>query len=89
MRVRFYNTIIMTDIKDKINHWKIHPVVKQIIEECSTITGKYGSPNNLIAPKQLSYSDLSKLVKQVFIALHGRPGEDGAVQEQLEKARGL
>ena len=73
------------DIKDKINHWKIHPVVKQIIEECSTITGKYGSPNNLIAPKQLSYSDLSKLVKQVFIALHGRPGEDGAVQEQLEK----
>ncbi|MGZ3885570.1 MAG: D-alanine--D-alanine ligase family protein, partial [Bacteroidia bacterium] len=24
--------------------------------------------------------------KQVFIALHGRPGEDGAVQEQLEKA---
>ncbi len=73
------------DIKDKINHWKIHPVVKQIIEECSTITGKYGSPNNLIAPKQLSYTDLSKLVKQVFIALHGRPGEDGAVQEQLEK----
>ena len=73
------------DIKDKINHWKIHPVVKQIIAECHVITSKYGSPNNLIAPKLLSYSDLAKEVQQVFIALHGRPGEDGAVQEQLEK----
>lgn len=72
------------DIKDKINNWKIHPVVKQIIEECHTITDKYGSPNNLIAPKQLSYADLAKEVKQVFIALHGRPGEDGAIQEKLE-----
>lgn len=73
------------DIKDKVNNWKIHPVVKQIIAECKTITDKYGSPNNLIAPKQLSYADLAKEVKQVFIALHGRPGEDGAIQEQLEK----
>ncbi len=72
------------DIKDKINNWKIHPVVKQIIAECKTITDKYGSPNNLIAPKQLSYADLAKEVKQVFIALHGRPGEDGAIQEKLE-----
>lgn len=72
------------DIKDKINNWKIHPVVKQIIEECKTITDKYGSHNNLIAPKQLSYDDLAKEVKQVFIALHGRPGEDGAIQEKLE-----
>lgn len=72
------------DIKDKVNNWKIHPVVKQIITECKTITDKYGSPNNLIAPKQLSYADLAKEVKQVFIALHGRPGEDGAIQEKLE-----
>ncbi|MES2764108.1 MAG: D-alanine--D-alanine ligase [Bacteroidota bacterium] len=72
------------DIKDKINNWKIHPVVKQIIAECKTITDKYGSPNNLIAPKQLNYNDLAKEVKQVFIALHGRPGEDGAIQEKLE-----
>jgi UDP-N-acetylmuramate--alanine ligase len=73
------------DIKDKINNWKIHPVVKHIIEECHAITDKYGSPTNLIAPKLVNYKELSQLVKQVFIALHGRPGEDGAVQEQLEK----
>ncbi|MES2567438.1 MAG: D-alanine--D-alanine ligase [Bacteroidota bacterium] len=72
------------DIKDKINNWKIHPVVNQIISECKSIKDKYGSPYNLIAPKQLNYSDLAALVKQVFIALHGRPGEDGAIQEKLE-----
>lgn len=73
------------DIKDKINHWKIHPVVQQIITDCKTMTEKYGSPANLMAPKRLSYNDLAAEVEQVFIALHGRPGEDGAVQEQLEK----
>ena len=73
------------DIHEKINHWNIHPVVKQIIQECHTITHKYGSSTNLIAPKLITYTDLAKLTKQTFIALHGRPGEDGAVQEQLEK----
>lgn len=73
------------DIKDKVDHWKIHPVVEEIIAECKVITDKYGSPDNLIAPKKVSYTDLAAMVKQVFIALHGRPGEDGAVQEQLEK----
>lgn len=73
------------DIKEKINNWKIHPVVKQIIDECSVITEKYGSPNNLLAPQLLNYNELAQKTKQAFIALHGRPGEDGAVQEQLEK----
>lgn len=73
------------DINEKINNWKIHPIVKIIIDKCKVITEKYGSSNKLIAPKVLSYETLAKEVKQVFIALHGRPGEDGAVQEQLEK----
>ncbi len=73
------------DIKDKINKWKIHPVVKKIIEQCNTITEKYGSPDNLKAPQLISYKEMGKQFSQVFIALHGRPGEDGAVQEQLEK----
>ncbi len=73
------------DINEKINHWKIHPVVQQIINDCGVITKKYGSNQNLIAPQLISYTDLAKLTKQAFIALHGRPGEDGAIQEQLEK----
>ena len=73
------------DIKDKINNWKIHPIINEIIEECKTITSKYCNTQTLLEPKKITYSDLAKEVKQVFIALHGRPGEDGAIQTELEK----
>lgn len=73
------------DIKDKINNYYIHDVVKKIIDECADITGKYSNSKNLAKPKHITYTDLAELVDGVFIALHGRPGEDGAVQAQLEK----
>lgn len=73
------------DIKDKIENYKIHDLVKQIIDECTDITTKYSSIDNLAKPKRLTYTDLAKMVDCVFIALHGRPGEDGAIQAQLEK----
>src|SRR5439155_377907 len=65
--------------------YKVHPIIKQILNECKIITEKYASLNNLQAPQLLSYNDLAKEVSQVFIALHGRPGEDGSVQEKLEQ----
>lgn len=74
------------DIKEKIDHYKVHEMVQQIIEECSAITTKYSSADSLAKPKRLTYDELAKMVDVVFIALHGRPGEDGAVQQQLEKA---
>ncbi|MBN8702649.1 MAG: D-alanine--D-alanine ligase [Bacteroidetes bacterium] len=73
------------DIKEKINNFKTHPVVRDIITQCSSITSKYAAKNQLGAPQKISYSDLTNLVDGVFIALHGRPGEDGAVQEKLDK----
>ncbi len=73
------------DIKEKVNSYKVHPIIKQIIKECNTVTEKYSSASNLEAPQLLSYQDLAKEAKQVFIALHGRPGEDGSVQEKLEQ----
>ncbi len=73
------------DIKEKMNSYKVHSIIKQILNECKTITEKYASLNNLEAPQLLSYNDLAKKVTQVFIALHGRPGEDGSVQEKLEE----
>lgn len=72
------------DIKDKIDNWKIHPVVQRIIDSCSDITTRYSFKDALAAPKPITYDDLAKMVDAVFIALHGRPGEDGAVQEKLE-----
>lgn len=73
------------DIKDKIDNYKVHDVVKQIITEAADITDKYSSAANLAKPKCLTYQDLSNTVDAVFIALHGRPGEDGAVQSKLEQ----
>lgn len=73
------------DSKEKIENYKVHEVVKLIIDEAADITGKYSSSNSLAKPKRISYDDLAQLVDVVFIALHGRPGEDGAVQSQLER----
>lgn len=72
------------DIKEKIDAWKIHPVVQKIIDSCDDITSRYSSKGALAAPKQISYEQLATMTDAVFIALHGRPGEDGAVQEKLE-----
>ncbi len=73
------------DIRDKILHFHKHPVVEQIKEECQNITGKYASQDVVFEPKQITYAELADWVDGVFIALHGRPGEDGTVQQELEK----
>lgn len=75
------------DIKEKIEHYAAqqqHPVLQKIKAETATITHKY--VDRVIQEfKQIEYGDLKSLVDVVFIALHGRPGEDGAVQIALEK----
>ncbi len=73
------------DILEKIEHYHIHPVVNEIIKKANKITEKYASASNLESPVKLSYHNLAEIADGVFIALHGRPGEDGAVQQQLEK----
>ena len=72
------------DIKDKIAHFSKHPVVEQIKKQCTAITQKYASSDVVFTPQRLTYEELGKLVDGVFIALHGRPGEDGQVQMRLE-----
>jgi len=72
------------DIKDKIKDYHIHPIISQIKFECNEITEKYTNIVNTDL-KKISYNDLPKLIDVSFIALHGRPGEDGAVQAELEK----
>lgn len=72
------------DIKDKIAHWHIHPVVQEIIEKCTSITKKYASLSNSGAPQMWSFDDLKQKADIAFIALHGRPGEDGQLQAELD-----
>jgi len=72
------------DIKEKVQNYHIHPIISQIKFESSEITEKYAGIGNTEL-KRISYSDLPNLIDITFIALHGRPGEDGAVQTELEK----
>ena len=73
------------DILEKIEHFKVHPVIADIILKAKPITDKYAGADHLETPVTISYQHLAELVDGVFIALHGRPGEDGAVQEQLQQ----
>ncbi len=73
------------DIKDKIDHFKKHPIVEKIKAEASNIIQKYTSGEVVDKPHQISVAELADKVDIVFIALHGRPGEDGRLQADLEK----
>jgi len=72
------------DISEKVEHYTVHNIVKNIIQECESITKKYTLPDNVLQPRELSFHDLAEACDVVFIALHGRPGEDGALQKNLE-----
>ncbi|MFN5372030.1 MAG: D-alanine--D-alanine ligase [Bacteroidia bacterium] len=73
------------DIREKILHFSTHPIILKIIRECGELTQYFGDTNNLNAPRKLDYQALAAEVQEVFIALHGRPGEDGALQRELVK----
>ncbi len=73
------------DIRDKILSFNTHPVIHEIRSDCSTIMSKYSSPNNVTEPKFTSFEELAEIVDAAFIALHGRPGEDGTIQKSLSK----
>jgi UDP-N-acetylmuramate--alanine ligase len=72
------------DIKQKVEDYHRHPIIDAIIEECSTIASTYGSKTIRLIPQLVDYEGLAKLCDEVFIALHGRPGEDGEIQKKLE-----
>ena len=76
------------DIREKIEHAEAgeapHPILARIRREASAITSTYAG-QALALPRRISFEDLAGLADEVFIALHGRPGEDGALQQELEK----
>ena len=72
------------DIKDKINAYKRHPIIEKIKKEAKSITDFYAGRSAIFEPKELKPQDLVNQADEVFIALHGRPGEDGHLQSQLQ-----
>ncbi|MSQ79099.1 MAG: D-alanine--D-alanine ligase [Flavobacteriaceae bacterium] len=73
------------DIKEKIEKYKENLVLQHIQKQCSHITQKYAPSQLNQKPKQLSVDELPNICSAVFIALHGRPGEDGTFQKELER----
>lgn len=73
------------DIREKAIHYSVHDIVKEIMILCEGITKKYTSSQDVLSPKEIRYHDLSSICDAAFIALHGRPGEDGEVQRRLEQ----
>ncbi len=72
------------DIRDKVAKPTEHPVVADIRRACASITARFADPDVVFQPRPLTWQELPALADGVFIALHGRPGEDGQVQAKLE-----
>ncbi|OGX88985.1 D-alanine--D-alanine ligase family protein [Hymenobacter coccineus] len=76
------------DIREKIEHAEAgegpHPILAKIQAEAGALTRTYAG-QGLAQPRRISFAELAELADEVFIALHGRPGEDGALQQELEK----
>ena len=73
------------DIRDKLRKPEEHPVVAEIRAACAGITARYADPDVVFQPREVAWSELPQLAEGAFIALHGRPGEDGTVQRYLEE----
>ncbi|MFD1469309.1 D-alanine--D-alanine ligase [Hymenobacter caeli] len=76
------------DIREKIEHAEAgagpHPILAKIQAEAAALTRTYAG-QGLAQPRRISFAELAGLADEVFIALHGRPGEDGALQQELER----
>lgn len=75
------------DIKENIRAalaGEKHPILKKIVGEAKSITNMYVEKATF-HPEKLSFEQLAQKADAVFIALHGRPGEDGRLQQELEK----
>jgi UDP-N-acetylmuramate--alanine ligase len=73
------------DIREKAEHYMAHPVLELIKKECGAVSKKYASVVQVSEPSRITYENLAREADEVFIALHGRPGEDGEVQARLEQ----
>jgi D-alanine-D-alanine ligase len=72
------------DIRDKIYHFSRHQITLGIQKECAGITNRFVGNSAIFEPLKLSFEELKHQCDAVFIALHGRPGEDGEIQKRLE-----
>lgn len=84
--------ILLKDNTDDIHAQLLHPTtaqhqvaVESIRQEAATSMHQYISSVGGGQPEELGYDGLSQHIDFGFIALHGRPGEDGTLQKRLSE----
>lgn len=75
------------DIADKLAHFSTHPITEKIRVKTHSVTERFSPSHAVLEPVEWSFEELGKRVDAVFIALHGRPGEDGTLQSILDEYR--
>jgi len=73
------------DIREKLVHFRHNPILDEIIGQASALTSIYAPLGTVFEPEKIQIQDLASHCDGVFIALHGRPGEDGTLQQELKK----
>ena len=73
------------DIRDKILKNVHHPVIDEIKSNLLQMTETYSGADTIFDAVEITYESLKENVAAAFIALHGRPGEDGEVQARLDR----
>lgn len=71
------------DIKENILHFSKHTITESIKEKGADLFAKYRSNFTVLEPQKLDKDNLTDVFDLAFIALHGRPGEDGTIQQLL------
>ncbi len=78
--------ILLKDNADDIHEKLLHPATPQyrplVQQEAATIMRHYADVQGL-QTEELVYEELGQYIDFAFIALHGRPGEDGVLQTLL------
>lgn len=73
------------DIRDKVMNFKENQVLKNIRHDFDIITKKYVKGQIIFEPEEIPLDELPRLFDGAFIALHGRPGEDGTIQKEFDR----
>jgi len=71
------------DIAAALHQYAKHPFVAQTQHEAAILLSMFAR-TKVLQPRQISFDELKSMADVSFIALHGRPGEDGSLQAQFE-----
>lgn len=75
------------DITSKLEANKAHELIEKIKLDSKGVINEFAYKDQIFFAQKVNYDQLAQRVDAVFIALHGRPGEDGTVQKELEKRK--